>query len=885
MKPRKVICLLLSVILLIGLMPAYVFASETEVDSADKFLSAIESGEKSIKITGSFTLARQKSGISETLTQGNDFIPVIIPDGTRIYAAEPNMYVIGLRFSMQLAGNVAIENVGLNFNNAELPNRIIFMGGHELTLNNINTDGVQDVNIYAGSFDFESNTPAQGNAAHLHINSPNIGSAASPNPKIQNVYLSSAEPDWPSTFKAYNGTAAMTVSQKTKISQVYAKGAEITVNGSGFQASTASYVTDSNTVLTLESGVSQHLSNGAFKEIVLPTGSYLELTEMENGSLVSIEKLTGGGTIIRDGSGVVGIQSYSGNTTVRSSTLSDGTEFFQTNQTPDDTDKFTLDSTNQNAGYELKYENGTLSLAEKSTSSESIVLKNIPYIDENGTEKICPSATAVTDSDTFIYLGSDDGNEYWYAVTEDVTINGMIGIGSNVHLILADGCKLTTEIGTIIDYESSLTVYGQSDSTGEFHSSESDGYCGGIASWDICDITINGGIIHAIGSFGTPGIGGPNCNVTVNGGTVYASSGNTDGEYSGAGIGGCFDESTGTFTINGGFVSAKSCRGDEYHIQDPTYKTATTSNGIVFEDISGIMYGDVTLKTNAEIKSGQTLTIEAGQTLTIAEGVTLTVNGKIINNGTIINNGIIIPDLFNITIDDPGKVFTGKPVKMTVTVTPESESDIPLVWSSSDTKIATVDEKGVLTPHATGTTVITVKTSDGNCFAQRTIRVLTSNPLITIRNLNGSNEQKVDWWKNYSSQTMKLSIKKYNCENAAYYKWTSSNKKVSVDKNNTVINTGYFSRSAVLTLTAYDNDGNIVAKSSIKVSFYKFDWQKDKLKTQSTVSDNYLNRNMPEQQLNPKDENEFISAFRYFREYINMVFKSFIANCNIYLFL
>ena len=84
---------------------------------------------------------------------------------------------------------------------------------------------------------------------------------------------------------------------------------------------------------------------------------------------------------------------------------------------------------------------------------------------------------------------------------------------------------------------------------------------------------------------------------------------------------------------------------------------------------------------------------------------------------------------------------------------------------------------------------------------------------------------------------MSLDYKAYNCNGAVTFKWSSSNKKVQVDENGTVTNTGSFARSAKITVSAYDADGNVIARGSIKIKFYKFDWQAERLQTQSLVRD------------------------------------------------
>lgn len=66
---------------------------------------------------------------------------------------------------------------------------------------------------------------------------------------------------------------------------------------------------------------------------------------------------------------------------------------------------------------------------------------SVSYIDANGTPLTCDSATEVTESDTEWTGG-------WYVVNGDVTINTRITVIGNVHLILADGCNLTVNVGS-----------------------------------------------------------------------------------------------------------------------------------------------------------------------------------------------------------------------------------------------------------------------------------------------------------------------------------------------------------------------------------------------------------------------------------------------------
>ena len=171
---------------------------------------------------------------------------------------------------------------------------------------------------------------------------------------------------------------------------------------------------------------------------------------------------------------------------------------------------------------------------------------NVPYIyytwddvsqiltqHDDGTAE---TATVVTDQTTW--------STGWYVVNSNITINSRVTVTGHVHLILADGCKLTASNGIEVSKGNSLTIYGQTNGSGAL---EATGY------------SDNAGIGGGNGSDGGT--------VTIHGGTVSAESVRPEGAMgSGAGIGGGGGDvvpngSDGTVTIYGGEVTAISDRG------------------------------------------------------------------------------------------------------------------------------------------------------------------------------------------------------------------------------------------------------------------------------------------------------------------------------------
>ena len=71
-----------------------------------------------------------------------------------------------------------------------------------------------------------------------------------------------------------------------------------------------------------------------------------------------------------------------------------------------------------------------------------------------------------------------------------------------------------------------------------------------------------------------------------------------------------------------------------------------------------------------------------------------------------------------------GKIDLGKTIALTAIVSPENASDKSVTWKSSDTKVATVNAKGIVTGKKGGTCTISAVTNDGGYKAASTITVI-----------------------------------------------------------------------------------------------------------------------------------------------------------------
>ena len=264
-----------------------------------------------------------------------------------------------------------------------------------------------------------------------------------------------------------------------------------------------------------------------------------------------------------------------------------------------------------------------------------------------------------TDGNKTAYRASaytvDENTTVWntgiYAVTGTVEISERIEVtGSDVNLILTDGCSLTAKQGIHLKEGNSLTIYGQTNSTGTL-TAESCNYVqaaiGGNDKENAGTVQIHGGKIiaqydadllrvyapcgAAIGG-GNEGNGG---NVTVFGGTVDIQQCDTDT----AGIGGGYKGKGGTVKIYGGDITASNgigggrdgANGDLY-IYGGNVKATAQLQG----DVSG---GKVTV---AGGEFNITVTGQWSETALVADSVTIS-GGKLTAIGK--NMGINSPSV------------------------------------------------------------------------------------------------------------------------------------------------------------------------------------------------------------------------------------------------
>ena len=269
--------------------------------------------------------------------------------------------------------------------------------------------------------------------------------------------------------------------------------------------------------------------------------------------------------------------------------------------------------------------------------------------------------------------GDSGGSSYGIHAFDTITINsGSVNATSGE--AQGDSCGIFAEDENY-RYQNSITING-----GTVIATAGDAVGTG---WYSCGIrvegpiTITGGTVNAMGKTSTKKVSCGICavqSVNISGGTVTATGGTSDKEYSsgifavnlknldvevniknatvtatgGAAKDGSYGivtetdgSGTSTVTINGNSVVWANMTGvedvDGKPISGIVSNTTTINkeNSIVFENGVGTVYGNVTLREDLTIASGETLTIPEDAALTIPEGTTLTNNGRIQNDGNL----------------------------------------------------------------------------------------------------------------------------------------------------------------------------------------------------------------------------------------------------------
>ena len=153
-------------------------------------------------------------------------------------------------------------------------------------------------------------------------------------------------------------------------------------------------------------------------------------------------------------------------------------------------------------------------------------------------------------------------------------------------------------------------------------------------------------------------------------------------------------------------------------------------------------------------------------------------------------------------------IAAGKKVTLTPTISPSNASNKNVTWKSSNTAVATVSSKGVVTAKKKGTAVITVTTADQKKTA--TCKITVTQPVTGVR----LNRTKLTLG-NGQSVTLKATVSPSNANNKKVT-WKSSNTNLATVSSSGKVTTKA-SANGTVKITATTVDGKKVAACTITV--------------------------------------------------------------------
>ena len=149
-------------------------------------------------------------------------------------------------------------------------------------------------------------------------------------------------------------------------------------------------------------------------------------------------------------------------------------------------------------------------------------------------------------------------------------------------------------------------------------------------------------------------------------------------------------------------------------------------------------------------------------------------------------------------------------VKLTATVAPENATNKSVIWTSSDSSVASVDQDGNVKALKAGTATITATTEDGSKTAS--CKVTVKDSVIAATGVKLS-ETSLNLNKD-ESRTLTATVEPANATNKKVT-WTSSNEKIArVDQNGTI--KALAAGTAEITVTT--EDGSHTAKCTVNVT-------------------------------------------------------------------
>lgn len=238
----------------------------------------------------------------------------------------------------------------------------------------------------------------------------------------------------------------------------------------------------------------------------------------------------------------------------------------------------------------------------------------------------------------------------------------------------------------------------------------------------------------------------------------------------------------------------------------------------------------------ASVSTSGVITAKAAGTATIT--VKTSDGNKTATCTVTVTNPVI--SVTGITLDKTSsKMTVGDTMTLTATVLPSNATNKDVIWSSSNSNVASVSSSGIVTAKSVGSATITAKTADGNKTATCTIIVKTDIILVTGISLNKTSATLFVG----DEETLIATITPADATNKVV-SWSSSDTSVA-----TVSSTGVVTANSAgtATITVTTADGNKTATCEITVNAKTLSFVLDSVKTVAgkTVSVDIVMSNNP----------------------------------------
>lgn len=477
---KRIISGLLSFFMLFSLLPYNIISvygqssqvsnlSEITVSDRTGFMNAIKDGNKRIIVNGTITLGEQSDSSGRML-------PVIFKENTEIVGSSGASLVF--RGPMQLEGdNVSFKNINMHFESTNalnsVPHREIFLAGHSLKLDNVDTylpgsggslgglGGTEKEllpTVYGGAYP-NTQDDKIGNNASLTVENANS------NTIFQGIYLGHDTGN--GMYKEYNGASILNMGERARVrdginsknstsSTIHMKGVSLSAT-----AGVTKFIGNDTTKLKIDNiqvtnaeiqdiGFIEIVNEGKivpvsnkFNNVIVKDNSILDLSNA--GNVVINGNFTGGGKLTLSKDYSVEIKgNVTGETTISTwgGILNSGKTYISSS-TKTNNNAFNLDSNLSN--YELKQEGNNwvvyskyvdapvLGSVEVVSKASTIDLNKINDSDYKGKQLqlICRDEDGniisgkVADDNYLLYETFGIKTEYWNETTHDSKNNGV----------------------------------------------------------------------------------------------------------------------------------------------------------------------------------------------------------------------------------------------------------------------------------------------------------------------------------------------------------------------------------------------------------------------------------------------------------------------------